>query len=77
MRSFKVVVFSNCIECFEQETLSRVDYTASVEGGEKLVYKVIVSQLRGKVKFGIDRGSSYCHYHAKNVNPDYRFVVSQ
>lgn len=76
MRQFNVTVYSNSIECFEEDKISRVDYTASREGRETLLYRVIVSTKRGKVNTGRDRGASYCHYHAKNIDPDYGFVVS-
>lgn len=76
MRHFDVVVFCDSIECFEVEKVSRVDYTARKEDRETLLYKVSVSGKRGKVKSGRDRAASYCHYHAKNIDPDYGFVVS-
>lgn len=76
MRLFNVVVFSNVIECFEVERVSRVDYTACKSGGETLAYKVTVSQKHGKVQGGRDRAALYCRYHAKNVAPEYRFVLS-
>jgi len=74
MRSFKVVVYANAVECFEEKEISRVDYTAQLASHELLQYHVIVSQLNGKVKFGRDRGANYCHYHAKNIDPDYGFI---
>ncbi len=76
MRCFNVVVLSDAIECFEVEKVSRVDYTACKSGGETLVYKVSVSRERGKVNAALDRAASYCHYHAKNIDPDYGFVIS-
>lgn len=76
MRHFSVTVFSDAVECFEEDKISRVDYTASMTGGETLLYKVIISTKRGKVNSGRDRGAAYCHYHAKNIAPDYGFVVS-
>lgn len=76
MRHFNVTVFSDAVECFEVEKISRVDYTASKQGGETLLYKVSVSAKRGKVNSGRDRAATYCHYHAKNIAPDYGFVVS-
>lgn len=76
MRHFNVVVFVDSIECFEVEKVSRVDYTACKSGGETLVYKVSVSHKRGKVKLPLDRAAAYCHYHAKNVDPNYGFVMS-
>lgn len=76
MRNFKVTVTQSAVECFEEKDLSRVDYTAHVDGGEMLSYKVIISHKNGRVNFGIDRGAAYCHYHAKNINPDYAFAVS-
>jgi hypothetical protein len=75
MRSFRVIVYANLVECFEEKEISRVDYTARISGGERLQYKVIVSQKGGKVMFGRDRGAHYCHYHAKNIDLDYSFVA--
>lgn len=73
MRSFDVTVYSNAIECVEVMELSRVDYAAEGTGCEPLRYRVSVSQKRGKVRRGRDRGANYVHYHAKNIQPAYKF----
>lgn len=77
MRYFDVMVLSHAVECYEVDGLSRVDYMAVAMGRETLVYRCTLSHRLGKVRNGRDRAASYCHYHAKNIHPDYKFVVRE